>query len=248
MAVFYGNFKTAADRDFLNEAIKKFRSIFSGVYAADNVILFGRTLGFRRDQKLMKAFHDNARTDQERSLLLRINTLAWAAAEARHVEGDYVECGVWRGFCSAVLAQYLDFQTLDRRFYLYDTFEGIPPELDSEHHDSPLFREKGLYESVVRRFAPYPNVTIVKGAVPDSFADALPEKIAFLHIDMNSSKSEIAALEVLFDRISRGGIVVFDDFGWTGYRAQQLAEDAWTRQRGHRILELPTGQGLLIKH
>ena len=36
---------------------------------------------------------------------------------------------------------------------------------------------------------------VVRGIVPDSFAQAVPEKIAFLHIDMNSSKAEIAALE-----------------------------------------------------
>jgi O-methyltransferase len=83
--------------------------------------------------------------------------------------------------------------------------------------------------------------------VPDSFAQALPERLAFLHLDMNSSKSEIAALEVLFDRLSDGGVIVFDDYGWLGYQAQQRAEDAFMQRRGHRILELPTGQGLLIK-
>jgi predicted O-methyltransferase YrrM len=116
---------------------------------------------------------------------------------------------VWRGFCSAVIADYLDFDRVPKRFYLYDTFDGI---------------------------------------VPDSFSQAVPEKIAFLHLDLNSSKGEIAALEVLFDRVSPGGLVVFDDYGWSGYQAQQVAEDAFMRQRGHRILELPTGQGLLIKH
>jgi hypothetical protein len=131
---------------------------------------------------------------------------------------------------------------------LYDTFAGIPPELDSEHHDSPHFREEGLYESVLRRFERFPNVEVVRGIVPQSFGIAVPERIAFLHMDMNSSKSEIAALDALFDRILPGGLIVFDDYGWTGYRAQQLAEDAWVQARGHRILELPTGQGLLIKH
>ncbi len=79
--------------------------------------------------------------------------------------------------------------------------------------------------------------------MPDSFAQAAPDTIAFLHIDLNSSKAEIATLDILFDWISPGGLVVFDDYGWSGYQAQQIAEDAFMRQRGHRILELPTGQG-----
>jgi hypothetical protein len=222
--------------------------MFRQVYASDNVILFGRTLGFRRDKKLMRAFRDNARTEQDRSLLLRINTLAWAAAEALRFDGDFVECGVWHGFCSAVLTQYLDFEKQYRDFYLYDTFGGIPPDLDSEKHGSPLFREEGIYEGVITRFARYPNVKVVKGVVPESFSVTAPRRIAFMHIDMNSSKSEIAALDALFDRVVPGGLVVFDDYGWTGYRAQQLAEEAWARDCGHRILELPTGQGLLVKH
>jgi O-methyltransferase len=245
--LFYG-IADREDQEFLRGAIERFRKIFRNVHAADNVILFGRSLGFRRDPKLMDAFRGNVSNHQERSLLLRINTLAWAAAEAQRLDGDFVECGVWRGFCSAVLTHYLDFQMQDRTFYLYDTFEGIPPDLDSEKHDSPLFREAGLYESVLARFTRYPNVRVVKGTVPDSFAQSVPERIAFMHIDMNSSKSEIATLEALFDRIVPGGLVVFDDYGWTGYQAQQVAEDAWTRRRGHRILELPTGQGLLIRH
>jgi O-methyltransferase len=180
--------------------------------------------------------------------VLRLNTLTWAASEALRIPGDFVECGVWRGFCSAVIADYLDFARVPKRFYPYDTFDGIPPQYDSEGHDAPPFHEPGLYESVVKRFARFPNVQVVRGIVPDRFAQAAPDAIAFLHIDLNSSKAEIAALDVLFDRVSPGGLVVFDDYGWSGYRAQQIAEDAFMRQRGHRILELPTGQGLLIKH
>src|SRR5262249_23151320 len=174
----------------------------------------------------MKAFRNNAVNNQERSLLLRINTLSWAAAEALRLEGDFIECGVWRGFCSAVLIEYLEFQKLDRTFYLYDTFAGIPAELDSEKHDVPLFHEPGLYDRVVERFSRYPNVKIIKGIIPDSFSSAAPERIAFMHIDLNSSKSEIAALEALFERVVPGGFIVFDDYGWTGYTAQQLAEEA----------------------
>lgn len=246
--MFYGKFEGPEDREFMQAAIRRFRKIFKRVHAGDNVILFQRNLGFQRNKAFMEAFNANAANAQEKSLILRLNTLAWAAEHALNVEGDYVECGVWKGFCSAVLTQYLDFAKLDRTFYLYDTFEGIPEEYDTEKHDAPGFRQDGLYEGVIERFSPYPNVKVIKGLVPDSFEQAAPEKIAFMHIDMNSSKSEIAALEVLFDRLSPGGMLVFDDYGWSGYVAQQIAEDAFMAERGHRILELPSGQGLLIKH
>jgi O-methyltransferase len=221
--------------------------MFRSVFAGDNVILFHRSLGFRRDPRFIRAMRKNVRTRQEASLQLRLNTLVWATQHALHIDGDFVEAGVWRGFCSAVVTDYLDFGRIPKTFYLYDTFEGIPADLDSEKHNSPLFSETNLYENVVARFAEYPNVRVVKGAVPASFAEALPERISFLHLDMNSSKSEVAALDVLFDRISPGGIIVFDDYGWLGYEAQKHAEDAFMKQRGYQILELPSGQGLLLK-
>ena len=65
---------------------------------------------------------------------------------------------------------------------------------------------------------------------------------------MNSSASEIAALEHLFDRVSPGGIIVFDDFGGGGYDRQAFLEIEWAAQRDHSIMELRTGQGLLLKH
>jgi hypothetical protein len=84
--------------------------------------------------------------------------------------------------------------------------------------------------------------------VPDSFAIAVPEKVAFLHLDLNNMEAEIGTLEILWDRIVPGGVLVLDDFGWAAYRKQFVAEITWLGERGHRILEMPTGQGLVIKH
>jgi predicted O-methyltransferase YrrM len=227
-------------------AIERFKQIFPQVYAGDNVILFERTLGFLRDKKFADACRRHAQNEQERSLTLRLNTLVWAASEALRVPGDFVECGVFRGFCSVVIADYLDFAAVHKEFYLYDTFTGIPPGYVDTDTAPPRWEDQ--YEFAAARFAKFPNVRLIRGVVPDTFAQAIPPSIAFLHIDMNSAKSEIAALDRLFERVSSGGIIIFDDYGWGRYIAQKVAEDAFMRERGHRILELPTGQGLLIKH
>ncbi len=245
--MFYGRFRDSQDIEFLKDAIERFKTMFYRVFAGDNIILFDRNLGFLENQKFIEAFSSNVQTEQDESLIMRLHTLTWAAEHALAIEGDFVECGVFRGFCSAVIARYLDFEKIDKTFYLYDTFEGIPEEYNSEKIEAPVYAEPGIHESVVRRFSQYPNVRIVKGIVPETFAEAVPERVAFLHLDLNSSKSEIAALETLFDRVSPGGVVVFDDYGWAAYRAQQEAEDEFMAKRGYRILEIPTGQGLLIK-
>jgi hypothetical protein len=72
--------------------------------------------------------------------------------------------------------------------------------------------------------------------------------VAYLHIDLNNAAGELAALDVLFDRVVSGGIVVMDDYEWAGvYRQQKRQEDPWFAARGYRVFPLPTGQGFLIK-
>tara|TARA_R110000787_G_scaffold107589_9_gene215612 strand:+ start:212 stop:463 length:252 start_codon:yes stop_codon:yes gene_type:complete len=83
--------------------------------------------------------------------------------------------------------------------------------------------------------------------VPDILEGNTPGRIAFLHIDMNNAVAEIAALEALFDRVSPGGSIVLDDYGWLDYIRQKQAHDAFFAARGYQVLELPTGQGLVIK-
>ena len=39
--------------------------------------------------------------------------------------GDFVECGVNKGFLSSAIMEYLDWNSLDRGFYLLDTFAGL---------------------------------------------------------------------------------------------------------------------------
>jgi predicted O-methyltransferase YrrM len=113
------------------------------------------------------------------------------------------------------------------------------------HHSMPE-HSPDLYREVQARFADMPNVVVTQGKVPDSLTNA-PDKIAFLHIDMNNVAAEIGALDTLFDRMVPGGVLIFDDFGWLAYRRQQEAEIAWFAQRGYSILELATGQGMVIK-
>ena len=68
-------------------------------------------------------------------------------------------------------------------------------------------------------------------------------------------RGEDAALEVLpgepgkpaFDRVPPGGVVAFDDYGWKMFHKQKEAEDDFMRRHDHEILELPTGQGLVIR-
>jgi O-methyltransferase len=235
------------------QAIDTIKGIYKGqVYCSDMLICVMRNLSFRHDQKFISCFYDSATNDQERSLIWRLHTLVWAAKNALNVEGDFVECGVFRGFCSSVILKYLDFQDMPRQTYLYDTFEGLPEKTSTEQErrswNYTKYDSEAIYNGAREKFSKYKNVNIVRGIVPDSFEQAVPEKIAFLHIDMNSEKAEMLALEHLYDKVTPGGFIVFDDFGWTCNANQMRAELAFMNERGQHVMELPTGQGVVIKH
>ena len=96
------------------------------------------------------------------------------------------------------------------------------------------------------RFADFANVSVIKGSVPESFSQGLPDQIAFAHIDMNNAAAEIGALDAIEDRLVPGAMIVLDDFGALPYRKQHVAETEWFGKRGIPVLELPTSQGLAI--
>ena len=252
-------FASFTDRMIAGPLARRHHAVFWG----DRMLTLDKTAGFREDAAAADAFaaiRGSIRYDQYdgvETISWRLHTLLWAARRALRLDGDLVECGVFKGDMSWVLARALNFAAIPKTFYLYDTFAGFPPtQLTAA--DSPedrhvresadrIYKADSNHAAVIERFMAFPNVRIVQGVVPDSFKVAMPDRIAFLHLDMNSAVAEEAALHALFDRITPGGAVVLDDYGWRQFRRQKDAADAFFAPRGLDVLELPTGQGLVIK-
>lgn len=231
----------------VREAIDTLAEAFGYTFAGDMLIALDRNVSFFEDAPFMQAFNGEAQDDTEKGLVWRVHVLCWCAANSLRVAGDFVECGVFRGFSAKVAARYLDFGRQQRQWYLYDTFSGIPADqLNPGRVSPPYYEEPGLYESVQKRFAQYANVHVLRGRVPEVLAGRAPERVAFLHLDLNSAIAESAALEFFAARFTPGAFVLLDDYGWRAYREQKLVADRFFGARGRPIVELPTGQGLVI--
>ncbi len=217
--------------------------VAGGIFTGDNMISLSKNMGFLDDADFMQAVSRNVSSNVERSTIWRQAVVAWAAREGLRREGDFVECACYKGTTARIVCDYLDFGKLDKHYYLYDLFEHDP----TMPHHAMSGHSQELYATTQARFTDLPNVTVTQGAVPAVLHSVAPEKIAFMHIDLNNADAEIGALDLLFDRMSPGAILVLDDFGWVYYHAQHKAETTWFAKRGYRVLELPTGQGLVIK-
>jgi len=231
-------------------------------YSADFLKTWYKSVDFMSDSRLMSAYrrgmdsgHVIGREPGSREdihIEWRIHVCCWAGWHATRLPGDFVECGTNTGIMSLAVCEYVDFNSTGKRFFLFDTFAGIPMEQISER-ESALGRvgENVMYpdcwEIAQKNFAPFPNATLIRGRVPDSLNSVEIERVCYLCIDMNIAKPELAAMEHFWDRLVPGAPVVFDDYGWLAYREQKEVLDRFAQDRGVEILTLPTGQGLLIK-
>ena len=187
----------------------------------------------------------------------RVHVGLWAAYSASKLKGDFIECGVNRGFLSSAIMEYLNWDSLGKTFYLMDTFSGIDEEYISEEERArgTLERNEGEFyakdledlEFVKNNFSQWNNIQIVVGSIPETLNTVETDDVAYLHIDMNCVQPEVAAFNYFWDRLVPGAFVLLDDYAYHGYELQKIAMDAATAAKDLKIVSLPTGQGLLIK-
>jgi hypothetical protein len=233
------------------------------VFWGDRMLSLDKCMGFLEDPRFAEAYrtirgsHVYDQYSSPHTVAWRLHILVWAARNGLAIDGDFVECGVFKGDFAWVVSQVTHFAGEARTFYLYDTFDGFAPAYSSvaDFPTNPgffefahkIYKDPAIYAEVLRKFAGCKNVRIVRGVLPDMLAEVAPARIAFLHMDLNSPAAEVATLEILFDRVTRGGVIVFDDYGWHQFRRQKEAHDAFMAARGYHVLELPTGQGMVVK-
>ncbi len=157
----------------------------------------------------------------------------------RDVEGDFVECGVWRGGNALIAAEIFRRYNSSKRVYLFDTFRGMtePSIEDTSLADGTSAlgefqsSDRGDYnawcfssEEEVRnafrsRELLSDRVVFVAGDVEKTLDDTdnLPNSISLLRLDTDWYESTRKELEVLYPLLSQGGCLIVDDYGvWSG--------------------------------
>lgn len=213
---------------------------------------------FMRDSRFIEAYkigmeNGNPATHIE----WRVHIALWCATQALRLDGDFVECGVHTGILSGAVMTWLDFaKQTNRRFFLFDTWAGIPEEQISEEEKRIGVGQMNrkyqngdmLHANVIRKFSRWPNAVVVRGRVPESLeAMRTRERVAYASIDLNVAEAEMAAADFLWPRMTRGGYMLLDDYGWAPHINQKRAWDSWAQKNGAMILMLPTGQALIQK-
>jgi hypothetical protein len=237
--VFWGTKEPEVFADLMRVAAK----MTSAYHFADNMFVFQRNNSMLRDAPFIDSWKSNLVSKNDEAIIWRRYIMAMAGFHCSHLEGDFVECGAYEGVGAKTVLDYLGGPSFAKTFWLYDMFEHND---EMVNHAMPSHSPQ-LFDKVKDRFAAYPNVRILKGFLPDVLTEGSPEKIAYLHIDLNQAPAEIATLDELFDRVVPGGMIILDDYEMFFYRAQKTAEDSWFGKRGYKVFPLPTSQGFVIK-
>jgi hypothetical protein len=220
-------------------------------YDSDGLTVFQKHAPFLDDPRFRSAYRSAIEREPHLRIEWRVAVTCWAARHGSRLPGDFVECGVNNGMHSRAICEYLDFNAIDKCFYLFDTFCGIPDEQRSPRERSYGHSHAGYYEECFEQtkktFEQFPRVALIRGKVPDTLSSVNIDRVAYLSIDMNITYPERKAIEHFWPKLSTGAIVVLDDYGWFGYEEQRDSMDEFARGIGTEVLSLPTGQGLLIK-
>ena len=228
-------------------------------YNSDGLITSGKNLDFLKKPRFTKAYSRGmnsghaigGRMGHDLHIEWRVAVACWAAQHGTHLKGDFVECGVNTGILSLAICDYLNFNSIEKIFYLFDTFSGIP-ESQMSSIEKPDRLQSNLkypdcYEQTKLNFSQFPKARLVRGIVPNSFSEVEIDHVAYLSIDMNITFPERKAIEFFWPKLSSGAMVILDDYGWEGYEDQKQSMDEFALSVGVEILSLPTGQGLVIK-
>lgn len=139
------------------------------IFWGDRLLTIDKSMGFLSDP-LFRAAYDAVRGSHQydqysspHTISWRLHTLVWAARNGLALEGDFVECGVFKGDMSWVISQTVDFASRNKKLYLYDTFEGFSSKYSSndDFPENPNFlnfahncyNDPSLYPYVRNRFS-----------------------------------------------------------------------------------------------
>lgn len=220
------------------------------------VLPVGYAEAWERDPEFLELYapcRERTMTSPERMYSLYLAT--------RHVldagiEGDLVECGVWRGGSAMLMARTLAARgATGRGLHLFDTFEGMPAPGDEdvdllggtarEQWEAGRRSGRGMFlsplEDVRAGMAttgyPEAGLRYVVGRVEDTLPAQAPARIALLRLDTDWYESTRHELIHLFPRLAPGGVLIIDDYGhWDGVRR---AVDEYLEAEGVALLLQP---------
>jgi O-methyltransferase len=180
----------------------------------------------------------------------RCHELWSLVGELRDVPGSILEVGVWRGGTGVVMAARAAGLGIEDPVYLCDTWRGVvktgPVDTyydDGKHEDaSPEMVERLAAQLGLR------NVQLLQGVFPDETGDRIADRrFRMCHCDVDVYRSARDVLEWVWPRLSPGGVVAFDDYGFPACPGVTKLVDEQRMRDDRLVVHNLNGHGLVVK-
>lgn len=175
-----------------------------------------------------------------------------------NLPGDIVELGVYRGLSLMTWANFLEIRNVGDRakqvigfdnwkgftsFHVKDGSEDARVNKVANGYDSSAFRD--ILVDAIKiydqdRFIPYkPRIILIDGdielTVPRFCEENSGLRISLLHVDCDMYIPTSIALETLWPRVVKGGVVIFDDYGIRPWEGESTAVDEFFSDKNQTI-------------
>jgi len=156
----------------------------------------------------------------------RFNFFTRMAELVRGVPGDIVECGVEHGQTLLYWLSIAFDELTPRNVWGFDSFAGPETvgEKDKNSNGDIYPPLPNVYARATEGFINLLNayglpriwtnshLVVIPGFFSETLKDYRGEKIAILHLDANYYDSYKTCMEMLWPKVARGGVVIFDEY------------------------------------
>lgn len=175
---------------------------------------------------------------------------------SNNIKGDIVELGCFEGDMLFMMKYLLNAYNSDKKLYGYDSFVGLPKPCDKDEYDIEKYPGfsmdfggmKADYNRLLYNFnsRDLELPIIEKGWFKE--IKNYPNTISFAHFDGDLYESIIDSFEKIYDKMSVGGIIVIDDYGWEVTPGVQLATEEFLKDKKENgKVYIEWGKGILVK-
>lgn len=168
---------------------------------------------------------------------------------AKLAPGNILEVGVWRGGTGLLIAQAMQHFATPGTLYLADTFAGVVKAGERDEHYVGGEHADVKYDAVVKLFADHTTVPveILVGMFPEDTGARLGGSLRLVHVDVDVYQGAKDVVEWCYDRIVPGGIIVFDDYGFSTTSGVTRLCEEYERDDRFVFLHNANGHAVLIK-
>ncbi len=224
----------------------------------------------KENKEIIKLINNCNKLDFNTSTIydLWINYFILRQVVREKIEGDIVECGIWKGISLVFFKKILNFYNIEnKRIYGYDTFEGFPEpgknDFTSEGQSmkkrfDELYLKKDssnwnycslidVKKNLISQNIDLENIELIKGKTEETIINKenVPQKISILKLDTCLYDSTKIELEILFPKIQKGGVLIIDNFN--NFKGVQVATNDYFKKKNYRINHNKLSGQIMIK-